>query len=73
MKLSHALVVAGGLLVAASGAFAADSGPTIGERLASGAMTEQQLNQLLPFTGLTADEARALTLDEVVKLRWQND
>lgn len=73
MKLSHVLVLAGGLAAAASGAFAADTGPTIGERIANGTMTEQQLNQLAQFTGLTADEAKALPLDQVVKLRWQND
>lgn len=72
MKLSHVLVVAGGLMAAASGAFAADAGPTIGDRLANGTMTEQQLKQLLPFTGLTVDEAKALTLEDVVKLRWQD-
>ncbi|TPE53544.1 hypothetical protein [Amaricoccus solimangrovi] len=71
MKISHVLVVAGGLLAAAGASFAAD-GQTLGERLANGSMTQQRFNQLIPFTGLTPDQAKALTLDEVVSLRWQD-
>lgn len=74
MKLSHVLVIAGGLLAAAgSASFAADvSGQTLGERLANGTMSEQRFEQLIPFTGLTPEQAKALTLEEVVKLRWQD-
>lgn len=73
MKLAHVAVLAGGLLAAATASFAADPGQTLGERLANGSISYQAFQQLIPFTGLTADEAKTLTLEEVVALRWQDN
>jgi hypothetical protein len=73
MKLSHVLVVAGGLLAAASASFAGDNSPTLGDRLANGSMSQGQFEQLIQFTGLTPEQAKSQTLDEVVAQRWQDD
>jgi hypothetical protein len=73
MKLSHVLVVAGGLLAATSAAsFAADDAETLGQRLDNGSLSQNAFQQLIPFTGLTADQAKSMTLEEVVALRWQD-
>jgi hypothetical protein len=73
MKLSHVLVVAGGLLAAATASFADDNSATLGDRLANGSMSQQQFQQLIQFTGLSAEEAKTQTLDEVVSQRWQDN
>lgn len=73
MKLSHVLVIAGGLLAAATASFADSSSVTLGDRLANGSMSERQFEQLIQFTGLSAEEAKTQTLDEVVSQRWQDD
>lgn len=73
MKLSHVLVIAGGLLAAGSASFAANSDETLGQRLADGSISEQRFQQLIPFTGLTPEQAKSMTLEEVVKLRWQDN
>lgn len=72
MKLSHVLVIAGGLFAAATASFADTSSLTLGDRLANGSMSERQFEQLIQFTGLSADEAKTRTLDEVVSQRWQD-
>ena len=46
---------------------------TIGEQLASGKLTEPQVVQLIHFTGLSLDEARAYTVSEVAAMRWTNN
>lgn len=73
MKLSHVLVVAGGLFAAATASFAAQNAETVGEKLANGEMNQQQLEQLAQFTGLTPDEAKSETLEQIVAKRWQQD
>jgi hypothetical protein len=61
-------------LAAVVGAFAtAASAETLGERLDSGRMSEAAFQQLIVSTGLTPQEARGLTLDEIVAIRWQDD
>lgn len=72
MKLSHILIVAGGLMAAGSASFAA-SGETMGQRLADGSMSQEQFQQLIQFTGLTADQAKQDTLDQIVAKRWQQN
>lgn len=71
MKISHVLVVAGGLLAAGSASFAAEE--TIGQRLADGSMSQEQLTQLIQFTGLTPEQAKQDTLQQVVAKRWQQN
>ncbi len=67
---AKAFVVAGML---ATGAVTAVSAQTVGEMRATGEMTENALRQLITGTGLTIDDASAMTLDEVVAVRWQDD
>ena len=61
-------------LVAVIGAFATGaSAQTLGDRLDSGRMSEAAFQQLIVSTGLSPQEARGLTLDEIVAIRWQDD
>ena len=61
-------------LAAVVGAFATGaSADTLGDRLSSGRMSEAAFEQLIFSTGLSPQEAKGLTLDEVVALRWQDD
>ncbi len=56
------------LLVAGS-AFA-QSAPTLGERLASGQLTQPAFDNLISGAGVSADEARSMTLNELVTIKW---
>ena len=61
-------------LLAVVGAFATGaSAQTLGDRLDSGRLSEAAFQQLIVSTGLTPNEARGLTLDEIVAIRWQDD
>jgi len=60
-----------GIVVAALGMAA--SAQTLGETLASGRISEAAFLQLIAGTGLSPDEARTLTLDDVVAIKWQDD
>ena len=60
-----------GIVVAALGTAA--SAQTLGETLASGRISEAAFLQLIAGTGLSPDEARTLTLDDVVAIKWQDD
>ena len=46
---------------------------TIGALLASGQVSEQQVTQLIQFTGLNVDSAKEYTIPEVVGMRWTNN
>ena len=52
---------------------AAASAQTLGERMSAGRLSEAAFQQLISGTGLSADEARGLTLDEIVAIKWQDD
>jgi len=64
-------------LVAALGATATvatvATAQTLGDRVDSGRLSEVAFSQLIQSTGLTPQEARGLTLDEIVAIRWQDD
>jgi hypothetical protein len=61
-------------LAAVVGAFATGaSAQTLGDRVDSGQMSEAAFQQLIVGTGLSAQDARGLTLDEIVAIRWQDD
>lgn len=45
---------------------------TLGNLEASGRLDTAALRQLIATTGLSLEQARALTLDEVVAIRWQD-
>ena len=40
--------------------------------MASGQISEQAVQELILHTGLTMDQAKADTLDQIVAKRWQN-
>lgn len=71
MKLSHTLALVGTLLAAGTTASFAQEA-TLGEKLATGQISQGAFNQLIQFTGLTPDQAKQETLTDVVKLRWQD-
>ncbi|MER2508446.1 MAG: hypothetical protein ABTQ27_06755 [Amaricoccus sp.] len=70
MKMSHTLALVGALLAAGTTASFAD---TIGQRIASGKMSVAAAEQLIVGTGLSFDEAKGYTIDQVVALRWQDN
>ena len=61
-----------GFAAVALGATAA-SAQTLGDALASGRLSEPAFEQLIAHTGLSDAEARSLTLEEVVAIKWQDD
>ncbi len=88
MKLTYTLALVGSLVAAgASTAMAGMSSgyvetrqqaeqldsQTIGQKLANGSLTEPQVEQLIQFTGLSADEAKDYTIPEVTGMRWTNN
>lgn len=60
-----------GIVLAAAGTVA--SAQTLGEKLAAGQMSEAAFAQLVANTGLSQDEARGLTLEDIVAIKWQDD
>lgn len=71
MKFStQALALAGVLMVAGAGAGHAQSSDNT---IASPSTSEASLRQLIAGTDLTTEEARGMTLDEIVAERWQNN
>jgi hypothetical protein len=68
--LAHATLLAGLVL---GGLATAASAQTLGESVASGRLSNAAFEQLIAHTGLSADEARSMTLEEVVEIRWQDD
>jgi hypothetical protein len=45
---------------------------TVGELMASGQISQQAVQQLILHTGLTMEQAKADTLDQIIAKRWQN-
>jgi hypothetical protein len=71
------LAVAGVLVAAATAAGATSpaigsKGETVGEMLAHGQISAQAVQQLIMHTGMTFDQAKSATLDEIIAERWQN-
>jgi hypothetical protein len=52
---------------------AQSSADTIGDQLARGEISEQQVSQLIQFTGLSVDAAKSYTVPEVAAMRWTNN
>ena len=44
---------------------------TVGELMASGQISQQAVQQLILHTGLTMEQAKADTLDQIIAKRWQ--
>ncbi len=71
MKLAHTLALVGTVLAAGTTAsFAAD---TIGQQVASGKMSAAAAQQLIVGTGLSVDQAKDYTVEQIVKMRWENN
>lgn len=51
----------------------AASAQTLGEKQSRGQLSDAALAQLISGTGLTQAEARGLTLEDVVAIKWQDD
>ncbi|MFO1207743.1 MAG: hypothetical protein U1E40_00815 [Amaricoccus sp.] len=47
-------------------------GETIGQLMANGQISQSAVEQLIMHTGLTMDQAKSDTLDQVIAKRWQN-
>ncbi len=58
-------------LVAASASAA--SAQSLGERISGGTYSQAAFNQLIAGTGLSVDEAQAMTFEEVAKFRATDD
>ena len=72
-SLAIASVLAlGATAVGATTPAVGSKGSTVGELLAAGQISEQAVQQLIMHTGLTMDQAKADTLDQIVAKRWQN-
>jgi len=63
------LVLAAALAVLASTA----SAQTLGERISGGSYSEAAFAQLIAGTGLSVDEARTMTFQQVAKFRATDD
>jgi len=71
-KFLRELLVAG--TVALAGASAAQQQEsTLGERLETGQMSYGAFLQLICGTGVGEAEARDLTIDDIVSVKWQDD
>lgn len=44
---------------------------TIGQQLANGSITEQQVDQLVAFTGISPDKAKDYTVAQISAMRWK--
>jgi ABC-type proline/glycine betaine transport system permease subunit len=71
MRLHSRLALAAGIALATLGTAA--SAQTLGELLSTGHMSELAFQQLIAGSELTASEARGLTLEDVIAVKWQDD
>ncbi len=67
-----AALVAGVTAASATSTTVGKSQPTIGELMASGQMSTAAVEELILHSGLTMDQAKNETIDQVVAKRWQN-
>ncbi len=63
------LVLAAAFAAVASSA----SAQSLGERISGGTYSQAAFNQLIAGTGLSVDEAQAMTFEEVAKFRATDD
>ncbi len=62
------------ILAAALAAFASTaSAQSLGERISGGSYSQAAFNQLVAGTGLSVDEAQAMTFEDVAKFRATDD
>lgn len=71
MRLVNRLALVAGLAFAAVGSAA--SAQTLGELVTIGKLSQGAFAQLVANTGLSTGEARGLTLEDVVSIKWQDD
>lgn len=61
-----------GALAAAAAASSASAAP-IGQRLADGSLSEAAYTQLVAGSGLSDSEARGMTVDQVLQVKFKDD
>ena len=76
-RILSAAALVGALVLGATAASATtpavgSKGETIGQLMASGQISQSAVEQLIMHTGLTMDQAKDDTLDQVIAKRWQN-
>jgi hypothetical protein len=57
---------------ATTAAIGTTKSPTVGELMANGSISQQAVQQLILHTGMTMDQAKGDTLDQIIAKRWQN-
>lgn len=67
-----AALVAGATVASATSPTVGKTQSTIGELMASGQMSTAAVQELILHSGLTMDQAKGETIDQVVAKRWQN-
>ena len=67
-----AALTAGATIASATTPAVGAKGVTVGEMLANGQISPEAVHQLIMHTGLTMDQAKADTLDQIIAKRWQN-
>ena len=77
MRILSAAALVGALALGATAASATTAavgskGETIGQLMANGQISQAAVEQLIMHTGLTMDQAKDDTLDQVIAKRWQN-
>lgn len=65
-------LVLGATVASATTPAVGSKGETIGQLMASGQISQSAVEQLIMHTGLTMDQAKDVTLDQVIAKRWQN-
>ncbi len=71
-RLIPALVASAAVLTAGA-AFAQSAPATLGDKVASGQMSEAAFVQLVAGAGVTLEEARGMTVEDVVRIKWTDD
>jgi hypothetical protein len=66
------LLAMGATAVGATTAVVGSKTETVGQLLQSGQISQEAVQQLIQHTGMSMDQAKAATLDEIVAKRWQN-
>lgn len=67
-----AALVAGATVASATTPAVGKSNATIGEMMAKGQISPEAVQELIMHTGLTMDQAKGDTIDQIVAKRWQN-
>lgn len=70
MRLKIAAVALVGLMGMSAASMAAEE--TLGQMLQAGQISQSAFDQLIVHSGVSAQKAKGMTLDQVTAKRWQN-